>query len=193
MKTKILAIVLFLVTFFSISSYSQRYFITDTTEVILLDGTSIYTIDKFSNLKEEAKILVDKIYDIVDNSKMIDDIYLDSLSTTSESDTIFFTVNDRINSDDIKELNDLINIFTVISNDCNKTLDLGIFTSDDIPLIFIELYNPIGEINGNKVTYKCNIDTVVNTNFVNTKYAKDLLSKYTSVLCYKILSHDLFI
>ena len=89
MKTKILAIVLFLVTFFSISSYSQRYFITDTTKVTLLDGTSTYTIDKFSNLKEEAKILVDKIYDIVDNSKMIDDIYLDSLSTTSESDTIF--------------------------------------------------------------------------------------------------------
>ena len=188
MKTKILAIVLFLVTFFSISSYSQRYFITDTTEVILLDGTSTYTIDKFSNLKEEAKILVDKIYDIVDNSKMIEYIYLDSLSTTSESDTIFFTVNDRINSDDIKELNDLINIFTVISNDCNKTLDLGIFTSDDIPLIFIELYNPIGEINGNKVTYKCNIDTVVNTNFVNTKYAKDLLSKYGTLL-YKVASY----
>lgn len=188
MKTKTLAIVLFLVTFFSVSSYSQRYFITDTTKVTLLDGTSTYTIDKFSNPKEEANILVNKIYDIVDNSKMIDDIYLDSLSTTSESDTIFFTVNDRINSDDIKELNDLINIFTVISHDCNKTLDLVIFTSDDIPLIFIKLYNPIEEINGNKVTYKCNIDTVVDTNFINTKYAKDLLSKYGTLL-YKVASY----
>ena len=69
MKTKILAIILLLVTFFSVSSYSQSYFITDTIEVTLLDGTSTYTIDKFSNPKEEAKILVDKIYDIVDNSK----------------------------------------------------------------------------------------------------------------------------
>ena len=188
MKTKTLAIVLFLVTFFSIPSYPQSYFITDTVEVTLLDGTSTYTIDKFSNPKEEANILVNKIYDIVDNSKMIDDIYFDSLSTTSESDTIFFTVNDRINSDDIKELNDLINIFTVISHDCIKTLDFGIFTSDDIPLIFIELYNPIEEINGNKVTYKCNIDTVVNTNFINTKYAKDLLSKYGTLL-YKVASY----
>lgn len=188
MKTKILAIVLFLVTFFSVSSYSQRYFITDTTKVTLLDGTSTYTINKFSNPKEEAKILVDKIYDIVDNSKMIEDIYLYSLSETSASDTIFLTVNDRINSDDIKELNDLINIFTVISNDCNKTLDFGIFTSDDIPLIFIELYNPIKEINGNKVTYKCNIDTVVDTNFINTKYAKYLLSKYGTLL-YKVASY----
>ena len=188
MKTKILAIVLFLVTFFNISSYSQRYFITDTTKVTLLDGTSTYTINKFSNLKEEAKILVDKIYDIVDNSKMIDDINIDSLSETSVSDTIFLTVNDRINSDDIKELNDLINIFTVISHDCNKILDFGIFTSDDIPLIFIELYNPIEEINGNKVTYKCTIDTVVDTNFINTKYAKDLLSKYGTLL-YKVASY----
>lgn len=89
MKTKVLAILLFLVTFFNISSYSQGYFITDTTEVTLLDGTSSYIIDKFSNIKEEAKILVDKIYDIVDNSKMIDDINFDSLSTTSASDTIF--------------------------------------------------------------------------------------------------------
>ena len=188
MKTKVLAIVLFLVTFFSVSSIAQSYFITDTTKVTLLDGTSTYTIDKFSDPKEEAKILVDKIYDIVDNSKMIDDINIDSLSETSVSDTIFLTVNDRINSDDIKELNDLINIFTVISHDCNKTLDLAIFTSDDIPLIFIELYNPIEEINGNKSNYKCNIDTVVDTNFINTKYAKDLLTKYGTLL-YKVASY----
>lgn len=188
MKTKVLAIVLFLVTFFSVSSYSQRYFITDTTKVTLLDGTLTYTIDKFSNQKEEAKILLDKVNNIVANSKIIDDIYLDSLSETSASDTIFLTVNDRINSDNIKELNALINIFTVISHDCNKTLDLCVFTSDDIPLIFVELYNPIEEINGNKVTYKCNIDTVVDTNFINTKYAKDLLSKYGTLL-YKVASY----
>ena len=181
MKTKILAIVLFLVTFFSISSYSQRYFITDTTEVILLDGTSTYTIDKFSNLKEEAKILVDKIYDIVDNSKMIDDIDI-------KSDEIVLFVNDRINSNDIKELNTLISLFTMNNYYRTKSLPFLVISEDNKVLISLVLTHSIEEINGNKATYKCNIGGIIDTNFLNIKHAKDFLSKYGTLL-YKVASY----
>ena len=53
MKTKILAIVLFLVTFFGVSSYSQSYSMPDTVEVSLMEGTSTYTINKLPT--REAK------------------------------------------------------------------------------------------------------------------------------------------
>ena len=189
MKTKILAIVLFLVTFFSVSSYSQSYSMSDTVEVSITEGTSTYIVDKLSTREAKTMFVADKLTYVINNSKMITDIDLGETNL----DKVIFTVNDRINSDDIKELNTLISIFTMNNHYRTKPLEFLVISEDNKVLISLVLTHSIEEINGNKATYKCNIEGIIDTNFINTKYAKDLLSKYTSVLCYKILSHDLFI
>ena len=181
MKIKILAIVLFLVTFFSISSYSQRYFITDTTEVTLLDGTSTYIVDKLSTREVKTMFVADKLTYVINNSKMITDIDLGETNL----DKVIFTVNDRINSDDIKELNTLISIFTMNNHYRTKPFGFLVISEDNKVLISLVLTHSIEEINGNKATYKCNIEGIIDTNFINTKYAKDLLSKYGTLL-YKV-------
>ena len=106
MKTKVLAIVLLLVTFFSVSSYSQSYSMPDTVEVSIEGGTSTYTINKLPTREAKTMFVSDKVIDIIDNSKMIVDIDI-------ESDEIILFVNDRINSNNIKELNTLISLFTM--------------------------------------------------------------------------------
>ena len=181
MKIKILAIVLFLVTFFSISSYSQRYFITDTTEVTLLDGTSTYIVDKLFTREAKTMFVADKLTYVINNSKMITDIDLGETNL----DKVIFTVNDRINSDDIKELNTLISIFTMNNHYRTKPFGFLVISEDNKVLISLVLTHSIEEINGNKATYKCNIEGIIDTNFINTKYAKDLLSKYGTLL-YKV-------
>ena len=189
MKTKILTIVLFLVTFFSVSSYSQSYSTPDTVEVSITEGTSTYIVDKLSTREAKTMFVADKLTDVINNSKMITDIDLGETNL----DKVILTVNDRINSDDIKELNTLISIFTMNNYYRTKPLEFLVISGDNKVLISLVLTNSIEEINRNKATYKCNIAGIIDTNFINTKYAKDLLSKYTSVLCYKILSYDLFI
>lgn len=180
MKTKILAIVLFLVTFFNVSSYSQNYSV-DTVEVALKEGISTYTVDKFPTREAKTKFVSDKVIDIIDNSKMIDDIDI-------KSDEIVLFVNDRINSDDIKELNTLISLFTMNNYYRTESLPFLVISEDNKVLISLVLTHSIEEINGNKATYKCNIAGVIDTNFLNIKYAKDFLSKY-GTLSYKVTSY----
>ena len=181
MKTKILAIVLFLVTFFSIPSYPQNYFITDTVEVSLMEGTSTYTINKLTTREAKTMFVSDKVIDIINNSKMIDDIDI-------KSDEIVLLVNDRINSDDIKELNTLISLFTMNNYYRTKSLPLLVISKDNKVLISLVLTHSIEEINGNKATYKCNIGGIIDTNFLNIKHAKNFLSKY-GTLSYKVASY----
>ena len=188
MKTKILAIVLFLVTFFSVSSYSQSYSMPDTVEVSITEGTSTYIVDKLSTREAKTMFVADKLTYVINNSKMITDIDLGETNL----DKVIFTVNDRINSDDIKELNTLISIFTMNNYYRTKPLEFLVISEDNKVLISLVLTHSIEEINGNKATYKCNIAGIIDTNLINTKYTKDLLLKYTSVLCYKILSYDYY-
>ena len=185
MKTKILAIVLFLVTFFSVSSYSQSYSMLDTVEVSIEEGgTSTYIVDKLSTREAKTMFVADKLTYVINNSKMITDIDLGETNL----DKVIFTVNDRINSDDIKELNTLISIFTMNNYYRTKPLEFLVISEDNKVLISLVLTNSIEEINGNKATYKCNIAGIIDTNFINTKYAKDLLSKYGTLL-YKVASY----
>ena len=157
MKTKILAILLFLVTFFSISSYSQRYFITDTTEVTLLDGTSTYIVDKLSTREAKTMFVADKLTYVINNSKMITDIDLGETNL----DKVIFTVNDRINSDDIKELNTLISIFTMNNHYRTKPFGFLVISEDNKVLISLVLTHSTDELNGNKATYRCNIEGTI--------------------------------
>lgn len=181
MKTKILAIVLFLVTFFSVSSYSQSYSKVDTVEVNLTEGTSTYTINKLPTREAKTMFVSNKAIDIIGNSKIIDDIDI-------KSDEIVLFVNDRINSDDIKELNTLISIFTMNNYYRTKPLGFLVISEDNKVLISLVLTHSIEEINGNKATYKCNIGGIIDTNFLNIKHAKDFLSKY-GILSYKVTSY----
>ena len=181
MKTKILAIVLLLITFFSVSSYSQSYFITDTVEVSLTEGTSTYTINKLPTREAKTMFVSNKVIDIINNSKMIDDIDI-------ESDEIILFVNDRINSNNIKELNTLISLFTMNNYYRTKSLPFLVISEDNKVLISLVLTHSIEEINGNKATYKCNIGGIIDTNFLNIKHAKDFLSKY-GILSYKVTSY----
>ena len=181
MKTKILAIVLFLVTFFSIPSYPQNYFITDTVEVSLMEGTSTYTINKLPTREAKTMFVSNKVIDIINNSKIIDDIDI-------KSDEIVLFVNDRINSDYIKELNTLISLFTMNNYYRTKSLPLLVISKDNKVLISLVLTHSIEEINGNKVTYKCNIGGIIDTNFLNIKHAKNFLSKY-GTLSYNVASY----
>lgn len=181
MKTKILAIVLFLVAFFSVSSYSQSYFITDTVEVSLIEGTSTYTINKLPTREAKTMFVSNKVIDIINNSKMIDDIDI-------KSDEIVLFVNDRINSDDIKELNTLISLFTMNNYYRTKSLPFLVISEDNKVLISLVLTHSIEEINGNKATYKCNIGGIIDTNLLNIKHAKNFLSKY-GALSYKVASY----
>ena len=103
-------------------------------------------------------------------------------------DKVIFTVNDRINSGDIKELNTLISIFTMNNYYRTKPLEFLVISEDNKVLISLVLTHSIEEINGNKATYKCNIAGIIDTNFINTKYTKDLLSKY-GTLSYKVTSY----
>lgn len=181
MKTKILAIVLFLVTFFSVSSYSQSYSMLDTVEVSLMEGTSTYTINKLPTREAKTMFVADKLTDVINNSKMIDDIDI-------KSDEIVLFVNDRINSNDIKELNTLISIFTMNNYYRTKPFGFLVISEDNKVLISLVLTHSIEEINGNKATYKCNIAVLIDTNFLNIKHAKDFLSKY-GILSYKVTSY----
>lgn len=181
MKTKILAIVLFLVTFFSVSSYSQSYSKVDTVEVNLTEGTSTYIVDKLSTREAKTMFVSNKVIDIIGNSKIIDDIDI-------KSDEIVLFVNDRINSNNIKELNTLISLFTMNNYYRTKPLGFLVISEDNKVLISLVLTHSIEEINGNKATYKCNIGGIVDTNFLNIKHAKDFLSKY-GILSYKVTSY----
>lgn len=181
MKTKTLAIVLFLVTFFSVSSYSQSYSMLDTVEVSLMEGTSTYIVDKLSTREAKTMFVADKLTDVINNSKMIDDIDI-------KSDEIVLFVNDRINSNDIKELNTLISLFTMNNYYRTKSLPFLVISEDNKVLISLVLTHSIEEINGNKATYKCNIGGIIDTNFLNIKHAKDFLSKY-GTLSYKVTSY----
>lgn len=181
MKTKVLAIVLFLVTFFSVSSYSQSYSMLDRVEVSLMEGTSTYIVDKLSTREAKTMFVADKLTDVINNSKMIDDIDI-------KSDEIVLFVNDRINSNDIKELNTLISLFTMNNYYRTKSLPFLVISEDNKVLISLVLTHSIEEINGNKATYKCNIGGIIDTNFLNIKHAKDFLSKY-GTLSYKVTSY----
>lgn len=181
MKTKILAIVLFLVTFFSVSSYSQSYSKVDTVEVNLTEGTSTYTINKLTTREAKTMFVSNKVIDIIGNSKIINDIDI-------KSDEIVLFVNDRINSNNIKELNTLISLFTMNNYYRTKSLPFLVISEDNKVLISLVLTHSIEEINGNKATYKCNIGGIIDTNFLNIKHAKNFLSKY-GALSYKVASY----
>lgn len=187
MKTKILSIVLFLVTFFSVSSYSQSYSKVDTVEVSLKEGISTYTVDKLSTREAKTMFVADKLTDVINNSKMITAIDLGETNL----DKVIFTVNDRINSDDIKELNTLISLFTMNNYYRTKPLGFLVISEDNKVLISLSLTHSIEEIHGNKATYKCNISAIIDTNFLNIKHAQNFLLKYTSTLSYKILSYTI--
>ena len=200
MNTKFLAIVLFLISFLTPctgsckESYPQNYL--DTVEVSIEGGKSTYIVDKLLPTDEaKAKFVEDKLHDIIDNSKMIVDLDFGE----ANPDEINLFVNDKINSDDIKEINDIINLLTIITGpdrtlSFQVTLVLGdIKDPEDYEFLMdLSLSNYNEETNGNKSTYKCNIDAKINLCTVNKKYAKDLLLKYTYVLCYKILSYDYY-
>lgn len=181
MKTKILAIVLFLVTFFSVSSYSQSYSKVDTVEVNLTEGTSTYTINKLTTREAKTMFVSNKVIDIIGNSKIINDIDI-------KSDEIVLFVNDRINSNNIKELNTLISLFTMNNYYRTKSLPFLVISEDNKVLISLVLTHSIEEINGNKATYKCNIGGIIDTNFLNIKHTKNFLSKY-GALSYKVASY----
>ena len=200
MKTKILAIVLFLISFLTSctgsckESYPQNYL--DTVEVSIEGGKSTYIVDKLLPTDEaKAKFVEDKLHDIIDNSKLIVDLDFGE----ANPDEINLFVNDRINSDDIKEINAIINLLTIITGP-DRTLSFQVtLVPGDVKdigdyefLMDLSLSNYNEETNGNKSTYKCNIDAQINLCTVNKKYAKDLLLKYTYVLCYKILSYDYY-
>ena len=200
MKTKFLAIVLFLISFLTSctgsckESYPQNYL--DTVEVSIEGGKSTYIVDKLLPTDEaKAKFVEDKLHDIIDNSKMIVDLDFGE----ANPDEINLFVNDKINSDDIKEINDIINLLTIITGP-DRTLSFQVtLVLGDVKdpgdyefLMDLSLSNYNEETNGNKSTYKCNIDAQINLCTVNKKYAKDLLLKYTYVLCYKILSYDYY-
>ena len=200
MKTKILAIVLVLISFLTSctasckESYSQNYL--DTVEVSIEGGKSTYIVDKLLPTDEaKAKFVEDKLHDIIDNSKMIVDLDFGE----ANPDEINLFVNDKINSDDIKEINAIINLLTIITGP-DRTLDFPVTLvlgdvkdpEDYEVLMDLSLSNYNEETNGNKSTYKCDIDGQIYMCTVNKKYAQDLLLKYTYVLCYKILSYDYY-
>ena len=69
-----------------------------------------------------------------------------------------------------------------------KSLPLLVISKDNKVLISLVLTHSIEEINGNKVTYKCNIGGIIDTNFLNIKHAKNFLSKYGN-LSYNVASY----
>lgn len=200
MKTKILAIVLFLISLLTSctasckESYPLNYL--DTVEVSIERGKSTYIVDKLLATDEaKVKFVEDKLHDIIDNSKMIVDLDFGE----ANPDEINLFVNDKINSDDIKEINAIINLLTIITG-YDRTLHFQVVLvlgdvkdpEDYETLMDLSLSNYNEETNCNKSTYKCDIDGQIYMCTVNKKYAQDLLLKYTYVLCYKILSYDYY-